>query len=192
MIGRVTVPSSFCAVRAPDPVEGLLDVDCCRLLHRKRAAKVHLEEFRVCALEEGEREARFGLQIESLSVFLAAAEARSIAKAAQKLYITPQGASSSIIALEKQLGVKLFVRTGSSVELTAGGRAVANEAERVMSAYRRLQTTAAIQGDAYHSDDAFDVVVSPYVAQTLMPHYRGIRGADAWGATRNGDRARSV
>lgn len=121
------------------------------------------------SVREGRGKARPGLQIESLSVFLAAAEEGSIAKAAQKLYITPQGASSSIIALEKQLGVRLLSRTGPSVELTAEGRAVANEAERVIRAYRRLQTTAAIQGDDYRSDDALAAVVSPYVAQTLMP-----------------------
>lgn len=109
------------------------------------------------------------MQLESLSLFLAVAESKSIAKAAQRLYITPQGASAAIIALEKQLDVRLFDRSGAALELTKEGEAVASEAERVVSSYRRLQSVAALQGGSPAVRERFRVVVSPFAKRTLAP-----------------------
>ncbi|QOS66679.1 LysR family transcriptional regulator [Eggerthella guodeyinii] len=109
------------------------------------------------------------MQMESLSLFLAVAESKSIAKAAQRLYITPQGASAAIIALEKQLDVRLFDRSGAALELTKEGEAIAAEAERVVGSYRRLQSVAALQGGSPASRERFRVVVSPFAKRTLAP-----------------------
>lgn len=107
------------------------------------------------------------MQIESLSLFLAVVESKSITKAAQKLYMTPQGASSAIRVLEKQLDTKLFERRASSLEITREGAAVAKEAKRVVDAYRRLQSVAAMQSSERRASPVLNVVASPFITQTL-------------------------
>ena len=54
--------------------------------------------------------------------FLAAAETGSITKAAEKIYVGQPAVSRGIAALEKSLGVQLFVRTAAGVTLTEAGR----------------------------------------------------------------------
>lgn len=107
------------------------------------------------------------MQIESLSLFLTVIETRSITKAAQKMYITPQGASSAIKALEKQLGMKLFERTGASIELTRQGAEVAREAQKVVAAYQKMQSVVAMQNNDVAGRDILKVVATPFVRQTL-------------------------
>ncbi|WP_180326562.1 LysR family transcriptional regulator [Raoultibacter phocaeensis] len=107
------------------------------------------------------------MQIESLSLFLTVIETRSITKAAQKMYITPQGASSAIKALEKQLGMKLFERTGACIELTQQGAEVAHEAQKVVAAYQKMQSVVAMQNNRVASRDILKVVATPFVRQTL-------------------------
>ncbi len=54
--------------------------------------------------------------------FLTVCEWGSIAKAAEKLYITPQALNRQIRLLESELGQPLFTRTARKLELTAFGR----------------------------------------------------------------------
>lgn len=107
------------------------------------------------------------MQIESLSLFLSVIESQSISKAAQKLYITPQGASSAIKALEKQLGVELFERVGTSIKLTPQGMEVAHEAEKVVGAFQKLQSVVAMQSNKAADHEILNVVATPFVRQTL-------------------------
>lgn len=107
------------------------------------------------------------MQLESLSLFLAVIESGSITKAAQRLYITPQGASSAIKTLEKQIGVTLFERKGQTLELTPKGSKVAQEAEKIVNAYQRLQEVIAFQDDAVPPTDTLNIVATPFVRQTF-------------------------
>jgi len=107
------------------------------------------------------------MQMESLSLFLAVIESGSITKAAQRLYITPQGASSAIKALEKQIGVTLFERKGQTIALTTKGAKIAQEAEKVVSAYQRLQEVVAMQDGGIPQDSTLNVVATPFVRQTF-------------------------
>ena len=54
---------------------------------------------------------------ESLKIFLSAAERGSINAAAESCFITPPAAMKRINALEAELGVKLFERSGRGVAL---------------------------------------------------------------------------
>ena len=56
-----------------------------------------------------------------LVVFRAVAEQLSFRKAAEELYLTQPAVSLQIKALEEDLGVQLFDRTGSRIALTAAG-----------------------------------------------------------------------
>ncbi len=57
-----------------------------------------------------------------LVVFRAVAEELNFRKAAEHLYLTQPAVSLQIKALEEDLGVQLFDRTGNSITLTAAGR----------------------------------------------------------------------
>lgn len=64
------------------------------------------------------------MRSESLAYFLEIAESGSFTHAAKKLYVSQQGLSKSIKALERDLGCRLFRRTGSRLELTNAGHAL--------------------------------------------------------------------
>lgn len=108
------------------------------------------------------------MQIESLSLFLAVVESKSLTKASKQFCITPQGASASIRTLEKQLDTQLFVRSsGGALEPTKEGIEIAKEAERVVGAYRSLQTVAAMQKSDRGRWAQLHVIVSPFVQQSI-------------------------
>ncbi len=66
-------------------------------------------------------------------VFRAVAEQLSFHKAAEELYLTQPAVSIQIKALEEDLGVQLFNRTGAHITLTDAGRLLLNYAEQVKS-----------------------------------------------------------
>ncbi len=65
-----------------------------------------------------------------LVVFRAVAEQRSFRKAAEELYLTQPAVSLQIKALEEELGVQLFDRTGAHARLTAAGTVLLGYARR--------------------------------------------------------------
>ena len=71
--------------------------------------------------------------------FMAVIEAGSMSKAAQQLYITPQGLSKSIKSLEEEVGVVLFMRTARGIKLTERGRIFLKKAEKLYSDLKELE-----------------------------------------------------
>lgn len=65
-----------------------------------------------------------------LVVFRAVAEQRSFRKAAEELYLTQPAVSLQIKALEEELGVQLFDRTGAHARLTPAGTILLDYARR--------------------------------------------------------------
>lgn len=59
--------------------------------------------------------------LNSLKIFVRVAEMRSLARAAQRLNLTPSAVSKSITKLEFELGVSLFSRNTRTVQLTSDG-----------------------------------------------------------------------
>ena len=64
--------------------------------------------------------------IQAAGILCKICETHSFSAAARELYVTPQGISKSIDKLEKELGVPLFARTRTGIELTAMGRSSTN------------------------------------------------------------------
>lgn len=75
------------------------------------------------------------MDIQQLQYYLALAESSSFAKAADNLFISRQGLSKSIAILEKELGVPLFCRTMSGIELTEAGEVFRIHAMRIIDEY---------------------------------------------------------
>jgi hypothetical protein len=73
------------------------------------------------------------MELRQLRHFLALAEERSITRAAQRELIVQSGLSSSLQALERELGTPLYVRGTRPVRLTAAGEALAGPARRTLA-----------------------------------------------------------
>ncbi|MEU0185325.1 LysR family transcriptional regulator [Streptomyces sp. NPDC006207] len=76
------------------------------------------------------------MEIRRLQHFIAVAEERSFTRAAERLNLVQSGISASIRALEKDLGAALFERTTQRVELTAAGKTLLPQAQRIIGAVR--------------------------------------------------------
>ena len=74
------------------------------------------------------------MELRQLSHFLAVAEERHFTRAAARVHLTQSSLSSSVRALERELGSDLFVRSTRQVELTEAGRALLPAAIRTLAA----------------------------------------------------------
>lgn len=76
--------------------------------------------------------------LEYLEYVLVIAQESSISKAAQKLYIAQPNLSHILNKVEKQLGVKLFIRTSKGVKLTEKGEQFVSYAVTILSQIKEL------------------------------------------------------
>jgi len=72
------------------------------------------------------------LDIKQLEQFLQVYKNKSITKAAETLYISQQGLSTSVSKLEKELGCKLFRRTSKGIFLTKHGEYFLPQVEKII------------------------------------------------------------
>jgi DNA-binding transcriptional LysR family regulator len=84
--------------------------------------------------------ARFDLT--SLRLFLTVIEESSITRAAAREHLTVSAVSKRLSELEAQLGVQLFERHSTGVQLTAAGRALQADARSAFAALDRMHTLA--------------------------------------------------
>ncbi len=68
-----------------------------------------------------------------LRYFWAVAREGGVARASERLHLTPQTISGQLSLLEEYLGVSLFVRAGRHLELTETGRLVLSYADEIFS-----------------------------------------------------------
>jgi DNA-binding transcriptional LysR family regulator len=80
------------------------------------------------------------MELRQLEQFVAVAEEGQFTRAATRCTIAQSALSTSIRALERELGAALFVRTTRRVALTAAGRALLTEARRTLAAAAAART----------------------------------------------------
>jgi DNA-binding transcriptional LysR family regulator len=87
------------------------------------------------------------MELRQLSHFVAVAEERSFTRAGQRMHIVQSGISASVAALERELGVPLFQRTGRRVELTQAGHILLASARRALAAVAEARGSIASIGE---------------------------------------------
>jgi DNA-binding transcriptional LysR family regulator len=89
------------------------------------------------------------VELRHLRYFVALADELHFGRAAHRLHIVQPALSKQIAALERELGVQLFVRTKRSVSITDAGRVLAPEARSILKRVERAIETTKLtaQGD---------------------------------------------
>jgi len=106
-----------------------------------------------------------------LVVFRTVAEQRSFRKAAEELYLTQPAVSLQVKALEKDLGVQLFDRSGASAGLTAAGTVLLEYSRRVQELMALAEhEIAALSGE--HAG-RLTLGASTTIAQYVLPRLLG-------------------
>lgn len=77
---------------------------------------------------------QYGMIEKSLTIFRTAAAVRSFTGAAKLLGMSQPNVTQQIAALERELGVTLFLRTGRRIELSAAGEVLQKECGRLFAA----------------------------------------------------------
>ena len=78
------------------------------------------------------------MDFRQLENFVEVCEQKNFTKAANNLYISQQGISKSMKALEDELGVPLFLRSSSGIALTNYGNILSQHARRLVDSYSQL------------------------------------------------------
>jgi DNA-binding transcriptional LysR family regulator len=106
-----------------------------------------------------------------LTVFRKVAAQLSFRKAAEDLYLTQPAVSLQIKALEEELGVALFDRSGSQVGLTPAGKALLGYAEESSRLLREARN--AVAGFSGAQTGALTLGASTTIAQYVLPRLLG-------------------
>jgi len=83
------------------------------------------------------------MDLQSLRVFLSAAEHGSFSQAGEELFLTQPAVSKRIAALERELGARLFDRIGRRMQLTEAGRALLPRAHQLWEEVKDIRRSIA-------------------------------------------------
>ena len=115
------------------------------------------------------------MDLDAVRTFVAAADAGQFQEAGAVLAITQQGVSKRIAGLERDLGVRLFVRTARGVQLTIDGRAFLPHARDLLRVAERANASVRPARRALRVD-----VVNRRIAAAVLVQdfYRAHPGVD--------------
>lgn len=106
-----------------------------------------------------------GLNFKHLRYFWMVAKSGSIARASERLHLTPQSISGQLTEFEATLGVDLFRRAGRGLELTETGQRMLGYAEQIFSLGDELLDS--IRGDAHAQSVTFRVGIADSVPKMV-------------------------
>lgn len=106
-----------------------------------------------------------------LKVFRTVAEKLNFTSAAEALFLTQPAVTLQIKALEEELGVKLFDRSGGKVRLTEAGVLLLKYADRIADLYSQAENAiGALIGE---ERGELSIGASTTIAQYVLPHLVG-------------------
>lgn len=117
------------------------------------------------------------MELAQLEAFLQVAHHRSFSRAAEALFLTQPSVTARIQSLEREIGERLFERTGRSVTLTDAGHAFMPHAQRALTAVQ--EGTDAIEavrhGDVGSIRIGASSSIATYVLPNILKHFRAVR-----------------
>ncbi len=102
-----------------------------------------------------------------MELFVEVARRGNLGRAAEALHLTQPAATWRLQALEREVGVALFVRTGRGMRLTEAGKVALPYAERAVRASREMR--GALEALARGAAGRLDVGCSPAIGVYLLP-----------------------
>jgi len=107
------------------------------------------------------------VELAQLEAFLQVAHYRSFSRAAEALFLTQPSVTARIQSLERELGERLFERTGRSVTLTDAGHAFMPHAQRALTAVQ--EGTDAIEAVRHGDVGSIRLGASSSIATYVLP-----------------------
>ena len=109
-----------------------------------------------------------------LEYFLGVCEAGSISKAAAQMFISPQGLSRIVTALEQELDCSLFARSAKGIQLTPAGRILETYSHQILTAVGEMHNALGMVEDVKRHPlwVACSYSVLDYLPRTLLSRFR--------------------
>lgn len=107
------------------------------------------------------------MDFRQLQTFVVAAQTEHFHKTAEQLYLAQPTVTQHIRQLEKELGIKLFVRVGKRVKLTDEGKRFLTVAQSLLDQWNQGLEEMHAWRQGYH--ETLRVAVSPIIARTSLP-----------------------
>jgi len=107
------------------------------------------------------------MELAQLDAFLQVAHHRSFSRAAEALFLTQPSVTARIQSLEREIGERLFERTGRSVTLTDAGHAFIPHAQRALTAVQ--EGTDAIEAVRHGDVGSIRIGASSSIATYVLP-----------------------
>ena len=117
------------------------------------------------------------VELAQLEAFLQVAHYRSFSRAAEALFLTQPSVTARIQSLEREIGDRLFERSGRSVTLTDAGRAFMPHAQRALTAVQEGQDAidAVRHGDIGSIRIGASSSIATYVLPNLFKKFHALR-----------------
>ncbi|WP_106497472.1 LysR family transcriptional regulator [Lentibacillus sp. Marseille-P4043] len=107
------------------------------------------------------------MDMRTLEMFILAAECENFRMVAEKMFITQPAVTFQIRQLEKELGNKLFIKSGRNIALTELGRLFYIEAKEIIAQYNKSINTINRFQQGYYK--TIRVAISALLADTILP-----------------------
>jgi|GEM_PF-1977491 len=123
------------------------------------------------------------MQIEYLQYIVKLASCRTIAEAAELLYVQPSTLSSAIKAVEAEFNIQIFNRSRQGICLTTDGRAFLSQAEEICNIYDNMLCTF-----SKHSDNitlAINHIANDKYGVAIAGHFKAVTGSNSINAILN-------
>ena len=117
------------------------------------------------------------MELAQLEAFLQVAHHRSFSRAAEALFLTQPSVTARIQSLERELGERIFERTGRSVTLTDAGIAFMPHAQRALTAVQEgIDAIEAVRhGDVGSIRIGASSTIATYVLPGTLKRFRESR-----------------
>ncbi|VAX09623.1 Hydrogen peroxide-inducible genes activator =_ OxyR [hydrothermal vent metagenome] len=114
------------------------------------------------------------MNLRDLEYLLAIDEERHFHRAADRCFVSQPTLSGQLKKLEQELGVQLVERSKRQVRMTEAGRAVADQARRVLNEARAIKSIAQIFHDPMQGELQLGLIptVAPYLLPLIMPLFK--------------------